>query len=136
MTTAVNDTDMDISYTLDVPGGASGAYAFSGVISYNDPVGDPVEAAIDGDTVLGEGVIITTVSLPEGTEGLAYSTTLAATGGVSPYTWSVVAGGLPAGLGLNGATGEISGTPTAAGVSAFTVHVDDSQATSPARKTG
>ncbi|MHC4713467.1 MAG: Ig domain-containing protein [Planctomycetota bacterium] len=58
--------------------------------------------------------------------GVAYSQTLAATGGATPYTWSVIAGVLPDGLGLNGATGEISGTATAYGTFAFTVQVDDS----------
>ena len=42
----------------------------------------------------------------------AFSQTLAATGGTPPYTWSVTAGGLPAGLQLNSATGVISGTPS------------------------
>jgi Putative Ig domain len=55
---------------------------------------------------------ITTVSLPPGHVGTAYSTTLAASGGTTPYTWSLV-GTLPAGLAFNTATGVLSGTPTA-----------------------
>jgi PKD repeat protein len=66
---------------------------------------------------------ITTASLPGGTEGVAYTTTLAATGGTPPYTWSIVSGALPAGLGLDAGTGVISGTPTASGTSSFTVQV-------------
>ena len=62
---------------------------------------------------------ITTTSLPNGTAGTAYSQTLAATGD-TPITWSVESGTLPAGLSL-AATGTISGTPTAAGASTFTV---------------
>ena len=58
--------------------------------------------------------------------GVAYSQTLAATGGVTPYSWAVVSGSLPAGLSLNSSTGEISGTPTAYGTSNFTVEVTDS----------
>ncbi|MGA8730703.1 MAG: Ig domain-containing protein, partial [Terracidiphilus sp.] len=57
---------------------------------------------------------ITTTSLPSGQVGTAYSATLAATGGTSPYAWSLTSGTLPAGLTLNAATGAISGTPTAA----------------------
>ncbi|HXJ40906.1 MAG TPA: Ig domain-containing protein, partial [Bryobacteraceae bacterium] len=68
---------------------------------------------------------ITTASLPSGTVGTAYSQTLAATGGTAPYSWSI-AGALPAGLALNPATGGITGTPTAAGTSNFTVQVADS----------
>jgi hypothetical protein len=48
-----------------------------------------------------------------GTVGTAYSATLTATGGTAPYTFSISAGTLPAGLSLNSSTGVISGTPTA-----------------------
>ena len=65
---------------------------------------------------------ITTASLPAGTVGTAYSQTLAATGGTQPYSWTVSAGNLPAGLSLSTA-GVISGTPTTAATSNFTVQV-------------
>ncbi len=72
-------------------------------------------------------VSITTTSLPSGQVGVPYSATLAASGGTTPYTWSISIGTLPAGLSLNASTGAISGTPTAA-VSAtpLTVKVTDS----------
>ncbi len=69
---------------------------------------------------------ITTTSLPAGTVGQPYSQTVTATGGTTPYTWSISVGSLPAGLTLNASTGVISGTPTAAGTSSFTVAVSDS----------
>ena len=65
---------------------------------------------------------ITTASLPAGTVNAAYSQTLAATGGTTPYSWSVSAGTLPAGLSLS-AAGVLGGTPTTAGTSNFTVQV-------------
>jgi len=69
---------------------------------------------------------ISTPSLPAGTVGTVYSQTLAATGGTSPYTnWVVSSGTLPAGLALAPATGVISGTPTTAATSNFTVSVTD-----------
>ena len=68
---------------------------------------------------------VTTTSLPGGTTGTAYSTTLQASGGTTPYTWSVSAGTLPAGLSLVASTGVISGTPTTAGTVSFTVQVKD-----------
>jgi hypothetical protein len=69
---------------------------------------------------------ITTPSLPAATKGVVYpATQLAATGGTAPYTWSVSSGALPAGLALNSSSGAITGTPTAAGASTFTVTVTD-----------
>ena len=68
---------------------------------------------------------ITTASLPGGSLGTAYSATLAATGGTPPYSWTIFSGSLPTGLTLNGATGVISGTPTAAGSATFTIQVVD-----------
>ena len=69
---------------------------------------------------------ITTASLPAGTISSAYSQTLAASGGTSPYTWSVSAGALPSWAALNTSTGVISGTPTTAtGTTSFTVKVTD-----------
>jgi len=55
--------------------------------------------------------IITTTALPDGVIGTAYGATLAATGGATPYTFSLDTGALPAGLQLNAQTGLISGTP-------------------------
>jgi len=62
------------------------------------------------------GPTVTTTSLPNGTVGTAYSATLVATGGSTPYTWAQTSGGsLPDGLMLTPATGAIAGTPTKAG---------------------
>jgi hypothetical protein len=57
--------------------------------------------------------------------GTAYSETISTQGGVSPYTYSVISGSLPTGLSLAGSSGVISGTPTAAATSSFTVKVVD-----------
>lgn len=72
-------------------------------------------------------VAVSTGSLTDGTVGAAYSQTLVATGGTTPYTWAVTAGALPAGLSLS-TDGVISGTPIAAGGSSFTAGVTDSAA--------
>lgn len=73
-------------------------------------------------------VITTGSTLADGTVGTAYSSTLTATGGTSPYTWAKTAGTLPTGLTL-ASDGKISGTPTAAATYNFTVTVTDSDAT-------
>jgi uncharacterized protein (TIGR03437 family) len=67
---------------------------------------------------------VTTTTLPKGVQGVAYNQTLAAAGGLSPYTWTVSAGNLPAGVTLSGA-GVLSGTPGAAGAFSFTARVAD-----------
>src|SRR5580704_14131742 len=69
---------------------------------------------------------ISTTALPAGTVGAAYSANLAATGGVSPYTWS--ASGLPGGLSIS-SSGTISGTPTTAGTQIASLTAKDSKGT-------
>ena len=68
-------------------------------------------------------VAITTTSLPNAAETLAYSETLEAIGGDGSYTWSLTVGSLPTGLSLNTSTSDITGTPTGAR-STFTVQVE------------
>ncbi len=74
---------------------------------------------------------IATTSLPNGTVGVAYSGSIAASGGTAPYTFS--ASGLPAGLIISGATGAITGTPAegCAALSTVAVTVTDSALPSP-----
>jgi Putative Ig domain len=78
-------------------------------------------------TIAPATLAITTSSLPSGQVGVAYSTTLTASGGTTPYSWSITSGSLPAGLNLNASTGAITGTPTAAVTSkAVTFQAQDS----------
>ena len=74
---------------------------------------------------INSAVSIVTPALSDGYLSTGYSQTLAATGGTAPYSWSVTSGTLPAGLSLNLSTGAITGTPTAAGTSNFTVQAKD-----------
>ena len=63
-------------------------------------------------------------TLPGGTVGIAYSQTIAGSGGTAPYSFGVTAGTLPAGLTLT-AAGVLAGTPTTAGTSTFTIRATD-----------
>jgi len=56
---------------------------------------------------------------------IAYNSAVIATGGTSPYTYSIT-GNLPPGLTLNTATGIVTGIPTAVGFTSFTVNAADS----------
>lgn len=75
---------------------------------------------------------ILTSTLNTMTQGAAFSQALSVDG-TPPFTFSVSAGTLPAGLSLNSTTGLISGTPSAAGSYSFTIQAtnavgSDSQA--------
>ncbi|TDW97400.1 putative Ig domain-containing protein [Dinghuibacter silviterrae] len=73
-------------------------------------------------TVNAATVVVSPSSLPAATVGVAYSQSISATGGTSPYTY--VATGLPAGLTL-ASDGTLSGTPTAGGSFTVTVTATD-----------
>ena len=62
-------------------------------------------------------------------DGTSYTSALAASGGVPPYTYSITAGSLPAVLSLNSTTGSITGISTAGGTFPFTANVADSTGT-------
>ena len=122
--------------SLDIPSGASltipsGATLTNkgevtttggGTLTNNGTINNSgtLPGSIGGNGAVNHAPTITTQSLPDGTEGTSYSQTLTATG-TAPFTWDVSSGSLPAGLSLNEDTGVVSGTPTTAGTSTFTV---------------
>ena len=65
--------------------------------------------------------------LPSGQVGVPYSGTISASGGISPYTFSLVDGALPIGLTLNRTSGSITGSPTVAATKYFLVRVTDAR---------
>jgi len=125
-TTVVDSTTLSGSIqgsSIAVPGTAQLQVQNSqtGQSSQSVPV-SIVQSATTADLPLA----IATTTLSSGVVGTSYRATLAATGGTSPYSWSVTSGSLPAGLALSSSTGVISGTPSASGTSSFTVTVTDS----------
>lgn len=81
----------------------------------------PVVLNVGGDVG-----IVTDTSLPDAVLGRSYATVLQASGGVPPYSWTLVSGSrLPRGLSLS-ADGIVSGTPLEAGIWRFAVRLVDS----------
>ncbi|MGJ5817783.1 putative Ig domain-containing protein [Paludibaculum fermentans] len=105
----------------------SGTPTVNGVFNFTLRVADAISAFSTKAFTLvisGAALNITTASLPNGTPGIQYSQNLAASGGTTPYTWSLATGTLTPGLQLT-AAGAISGVPTTAGTSSFSVRVTD-----------
>ena len=73
-----------------------------------------------------KGLAISTIELPHGLVGQNYSVLLKPWGGTPPYRWRILDTRLPAGLVLDGATGEISGTPVESGKIKVRIEVEDS----------
>ncbi|MBS1827323.1 MAG: putative Ig domain-containing protein [Acidobacteria bacterium] len=72
----------------------------------------------------GTQTFLTSSPLPPGATGVSYSTSITATGGINPVTYSIVNGTLPAGLTMSSA-GVISGIPTLNGTFTFEVAATD-----------
>ncbi len=107
-------------------GAITGTPTASGVFSFTVTATDSLsQTGSRSYSLTINGVLtITPATLPNGTINSAYSQQLTATGATS---WAITAGALPGGLTLNPTTGVLSGTPTAAGSSAFTVTATDAQ---------
>jgi hypothetical protein len=90
--------------------------------SHGNPVGNSCAITINPAPIS-----VSCGNTTTGTVGTYFNSgSVTVTGGVAPYTFSVV-GTLPNGLSLNSSTGAVTGTPTAAGT--FSVAVTDSKGT-------
>ena len=121
------------SYTITATSATDNGAIFSATVTNAEGVAKSNNAIL---TVAAPTLTISTSGLPNGVVGSAYSTILQASGGTSPYTWLVQSGQLPAGLTLLRTSGSISGTPTAAGTSAFTLEVQDATGATSSRALG
>jgi hypothetical protein len=111
--------------TLSAKPTTAGDYTLT--VKVTDSSGDSATKTITVVVTPAALAITTPSPLPGATAGQNFSQTLTATGGVPPYTWSAT--GIPSGLSINSATGQISGTLMSAGMLSFTVRVTDSSQT-------
>ncbi|MEU7975103.1 fibronectin type III domain-containing protein [Micromonospora sp. NPDC049089] len=111
--------------TQIVTGLAAGAtYTFR--VAATNAGGTGPQSAPSGPVTVNAPPTLTFPPPPPGKAYEPYQYQLTVTGGTGPFTWSVSAGSLPAGLTLDPVTGLLSGTPTVSGTFPFTVRVTDS----------
>ena len=113
--------------SLSAAGVLSGTPTTAGTYSINFSVTDGVSTIGAGYQLVVYAVNLTTPgALPNATQGVAYSATLAASGGSGGYHYAITSGGLPSGFSLSSG-GVISGTTnTSTGIYGFDVTVTDS----------
>ncbi|MFN4095165.1 MAG: putative Ig domain-containing protein [Sphingomonas sp.] len=111
---------------------AAGAFAFT--VNVTDANGQTGAASLTLN-VANSAMTVTPVTLPGGTQGVAYSQRITAAGGIAPYSFAVSSGALPTGLTINATTGVIAGTPTGSGDATFAITVTDSTGGTPSTAT-
>jgi hypothetical protein len=99
--------------------------AFSYIIRVTDAGAANAQASTTG-TITPVTLTMTSAASATTQVGQSYSQTNVASGGTTPYTYSLGSGSLPAGTSLNPSTGTVSGTPTTPGLFSYTITVTDS----------
>ncbi len=117
-----NSTSTSVTYTAP----ATVTTAFTVTLTAASTAQSAVTQTVTLSVPVNPAITTPAGALPGATFGAAYTTTLAATGGITPYTWSISQGVLPTGLAISSTTGAISGSSTSAGTASFTVTLTDS----------
>lgn len=122
-------TGLPLGLALDAGGNLTGTplTAASSTVAFKVTDANGLSATTNLTLVVGPSPVlaIATGALSAGIPAAPYSQNLIATGGTSPYSWSVTTGSLPAGITLSPA-GSLSGTTSSSGTFVFTVKVTDS----------
>ena len=115
---------------------SAGTYPYTAVVT-DSASGTALSARVNCSITITTPVQPLTLACPcsEGRVDSAYSSALTASGGTTPYRFSIAAGSLPSGLRLDPATGAVTGIPKKAGTSTFAAKVTDSTAGTPLDKT-
>jgi hypothetical protein len=109
--------------TGTISGTPDTAASYSYTVQVTDSLGNTATTA--GCTIAIVAKLTATCAATSGEVGVPYSSQIAVSGGVAPYTFSLFSGSLPSGLSLNGSTGTISGTPNVSGLFTPVVKVVD-----------
>ena len=119
--TLSNSTNTSVTYTAP----ATVPTAFTVTLTASAVALSTVTQTVKLSVPINPAITTSAGALPGATFGAAYTTSLAATGGITPYTWSITQGALPTGLAISSSTGAISGSSTSAGTASFTVTLTD-----------
>lgn len=122
-----NVAGVEVGYCPSGTGAVAGHATINSNATTTNTSSVPVTANGESDSQSSPALMVETSTLPDGKVGTSYSASVTAIGGTPPYSWSVVPGSLlPQGLGLD-SSGEITGTPTEAGIGLVKVQVSDSE---------
>jgi len=117
-------TGLSLAQTGSITGTPFAAGTFNFVVRVTDGNGNSASKALTLIVRPAAPLTITAGQLPRGSVGTTYSQSIGASGGQTPYTWSIQSGTLPEGLTLN-QTGIISGTPERPGTASFALKLTD-----------
>ncbi len=127
-TFALGNTPLPAGITLAANGTLSGipTAAFNGGIAFRvtDAATPPESTERVFQWRISSALVILTSELPTAVVGQSYSQAILADGGSPAYQYAVVGGSVPPGMVLS-PQGNLTGAPTAPGVSTFTVRVTD-----------
>lgn len=119
--------NLPAGFALSGSGALTGTAGAIGTISFSVQVADAsglTSSATYSIAIHPAPITLAAPTLPAANVGTPYSQVLTGTGGVPPYSWSLLSGALPTGLSL-AASGTLSGTPTAPGAYTFAVQATD-----------